>query len=392
MKNLESAAENLDYSKINDYIQKKNSEFLANLSFELRSPLNEIVGLVYLLKDTQLNEEQRKYLSHINKSSLAVVEVISNVLDISRIDAKYSVVDRMAFTIEDIASYIDSFCRLKAHDSNLKFTISIDSSLPQSLLGDKQKLTQILQNLISNAFKFTDSGEVNIELRKINQTDQHITLQIQVSDTGIGIPEIFLSKIFFPFTRVDKTTTRKFSGAGLGLTVCSRMVQLMGGEISAKSVVGKGSTFTVTLPFERTDFKDTMNDSKPNQTNAELLTGKNILVVDDAEINQMISRKILEKLGVVVTTASTGLQAVNLVAKQNFDIVLMDIQMPIMDGYEATQRIRKDEKNANLPIIAVSAAALEEDRHKSIASGMNDHIAKPFDPHTIGQILSKWIR
>lgn len=370
------------------------SAFLSNMSHELRTPLNAIVGFSELALKTSLNQKQRNYLSKIKVSSHILLGLISDILDLSKIEAGKLELEITTFNLEEVIQKAANQVSAKSQEKGLALMVIIDKDVPISLNGDSLRLGQVLLNLASNAVKFTDEGKVIIRVELLGNEGRSALLQFSVKDTGIGLTEQQIKKLFQPFTQADTSTTRKYGGTGLGLSISQKLVNLMNGDIWVESELGRGSTFFFTTKINIADKKRLLHyrNSFENDTDyLPQLRGTRVLLVEDNEINREVAQEILREAGLIVTIASNGREAVDKVRSNAYDIVLIDIQMPIMDGYDATREIRKDPVYAELPIIAMTANALLSDQEKCLQSGMNDHVAKPIDTNQLFQKIVYWI-
>ena len=361
---------------------RAKSEFLANMSHEIRTPMNAVIGLAFLLGKTPLDDEQSDLLAKLKLGSRSLLLVLNNVLDLSKIEAGELIVERRAFDLAGLLAELPEMLAVQAQAKGIGFTIDIGDDLPAALEGDATRLNQILTNLLSNAIKFTERGGVSLRVRQVAATASHVTLRFAVRDTGIGIASDVQEQLFAPFAQADASITRRFGGTGLGLSIVKRLAKLMGGKVHLESTLGVGSEFSVTLEFplaslEALDRPET-GSTEPGDY---ALPGVRVLLVDDSDINLEVTRRILEAEGARVRLASNGQQAVDLLAAEPdaVDVVLMDVQMPVLDGYDATRRIRNELHLQDLPIIALTAGALSSERQRSSDAGMDDYIVKPFD-------------
>ena len=363
--------------------EKFKQQFLANMSHEIRTPLNSVIGLTNLLIKTPLEDQQRKYLNVIKKSSENLLVIINDILDLSKIEVGKMDFEQISFSLEDLVDTSYHILLFKADEKKLSFNIIINPNVPKTLFGDPTRLNQVLINITGNAIKFTEIGGVTININEVNRQGNFSLLQFSIIDTGIGISEENIGKIFDSFLQASSDTTRKFGGTGLGLTISKQLIELQGGNIQVKSELGKGTTFIFTIPYligEESEIgkrKDSANDIK-----AEDLKGIRILLVEDNQFNQMVAMDTLTDLigDLTIDLAENGKVALEMADKNDYDIVLMDIQMPKMDGFDATRAIRllPPPKNA-LKVMAMTANVTSEEVAKCFESGMNSYISKPFE-------------
>lgn len=365
------------------------SQFLANMSHELRTPLNGVVGAAELLAEEDLAPDQHELVQIMQRSAHALLGLVDDVLDFSKIEAGRLVLERTAFNLEALVSEAVAMLSLAAAEKGLLLRALYPSDAPRWFIGDPLRLRQAVLNLGSNAIKFTERGQVEIRVECEALGETHAQMRIEVADTGIGIPADALDCVFGEFTQADDSMTRRFGGTGLGLAITKRLLELCGGSVSVQSQVGEGSTFQLSLPL-------TLAPEKP-ETSAEAAAPPvegfdvQVLVVDDVPVNQLLAEKMLEKLGCRVEIASTGREAVERLAAGPVDLVLMDCQMPDMDGFEATERIRRLEPaGKRTPIVAMTTDATHEDRNRCLAVGMDDHLSKPVDLASLRAVLMRW--
>lgn len=376
-----------------DAANRSKSEFLANMSHELRTPLNGIMGMMQLLQTTRLDEEQQDFVSLAIKSSDRLTRLLTDLLDISKIEAgKMEVVDE-EFSLRELADSVSELFTVNAAASGIALECIIDPAMPSRLVGGIARLRQILFNLVGNSLKFTERGTVRLEMTPLSSTrGDELRVLFSVFDTGIGIPDDKFEELFKPFAQMEGTYTRKYEGAGLGLAIVRRLVGLMHGHIFLESALGQGTEVHVVLPFKLPCGVSAME--KPDKTEAfHASPGLRILLAEDDPSNQVPIQKMLEKTGHAVTLAENGEQAVALLQEQNFDCILMDIQMPVMDGVEATRMIRtsaSSEAKRKIPIIALTAYAMRGDRERFLKAGMDDYLAKPLTMADLKRMLLKY--
>ncbi len=372
---------------------KTKGEFLANMSHEIRTPMNGILGLLHLLQQTSMTDMQKDYVHKTIFSANNLMRIINDILDFSKIEAGKLLIEAHPFTLESICQDVLDLYGPTSKEKGLTLHVHGGEHAQASLLGDALRLKQVLFNLVSNAIKFTRCGSVFLEIESTVLKEKELHCQFAIRDTGIGLSQKQISRLFTAFSQADSSVTRKYGGTGLGLVISQSIIHMMQGKIWVESQVEKGSTFYCTAVFAL-DSQGHMaaEDEKSSLcSNYENLELGHILLVEDNEINQIVAEEILKHVGYTLDIAENGIEALEKLTQNSYDAVLMDIQMPLMDGYTATQKIRAQEKYADLAIIAMSAHAMKGDKEISLSHGMNEHITKPIDADILYKTLHHWI-
>ncbi|WP_375447707.1 PAS domain S-box protein [uncultured Fibrella sp.] len=381
----------LTYAKeVAEESTKAKELFLANMSHEIRTPMNAIMGMANQLSKTQLNSDQQFYLSTIQSATDNLLVIINDILDLSKIEAGKLTLETIGFEPKLVIGRAMQVMMHKAEEKGLAFTNSFcDSHLSPVLIGDPYRLNQILLNLISNAIKFTEKGTVDIKCHVLDEDETTQLIKATVSDSGVGMHDSFSRTILQKFRQEDASITRRFGGTGLGLSICKNLVELMGGTMHVDSKKGLGTSVSFTIPFYK-GTQDNLPVKAPDQVDTSLIARKRILVTDDNEMNRLVASTILLNYGAIIEEAHNGLEALEQLQQQPFDLVLMDVQMPVMDGVEATRAIRTS-ISEELPVIALTAFALKGDCEKLLATGMSDYLSKPFEETQLLAVVAKWL-
>jgi CheY-like chemotaxis protein/HPt (histidine-containing phosphotransfer) domain-containing protein/two-component sensor histidine kinase len=375
--------------------ERAKEMFLANTSHEIRTPMNAIIGLVELLKKTKLAKKQSEYLNIIEQSSENLLHILNDILDMSKIESEKMHLEYKAFNLMEVLNDSINTLMIKAKEKGLILELNCPKGCRDFVvLGDRVRLAQIIINLVNNAIKFTDRGKIQINIEQLEENKENFRFRFSVKDTGIGIAEERQKQVFQEFVQADDSTTRLYGGTGLGLSISQHLVSLMGGKLALKSKLGEGSEFFFTLQLEKADKKpiqELPRSAKPMDLEKNLVAGKKVLLVEDNAFNRLVAGKMLKELGLEYQEAENGREAIQKLKAHSFDLVLMDIQMPVMDGITATRSIRDEMEKplSEIPIIALTAHALKGDREKYKAMGMTDYISKPYRMTQLRDILQK---
>ncbi len=369
------------------------NDFLANISHELRTPLSGIIGTARMLGEIELPQAARELVEIVSSTSDALLRVIDDVLDFSKVEAGELTLETRDFRLLEPLQKVVDLLSLTAQDKGIELVLDVAEGLPKALRGDPSRLRQVLYNLVGNAVKFTQSGRVDLHVEGERLEGEEIVLRFTVSDTGIGIGNQTREKLFTPFVQADTSTSRRYGGTGLGLAISQEIVQRMGGEIEVESIPGEGSTFTFAAAFEPARAAPAARETMqlpPREPRDP--TSYRLLLAEDEPVNRMIGQRLIEKLGYRVDVVTNGAEALEALDQESYDLILMDCQMPELDGYETTRRIRRREgDDQGIAVVAVTAHAMKGDREKCLAAGMDDYVTKPYQAEEIAAVLKRWL-
>lgn len=365
--------------------------FLANMSHEIRTPLNAIIGLTHLLNKSEINKDQKELIKLMEFSTESLLGIVNDILDSAKIDSGNIHINRSKTNIINLVETIADLTRPLAEEKGLELICEIDSNVPAMIMADSLRLNQILLNIINNSIKFTNKGAINIGVKGLGDYEGHTVLEFKIQDSGIGIPSTSIDKIFNRFEQVEDKTWQKFGGTGLGLSIVKRLIELKGGKLGVNSVEGVGTTFTFTNSFKLAE--DHQNAADPALTDGSPEEEISILLAEDNVINQFIVVKMLNNWNIKVDVATNGLEAFEMLKQKDYHLILMDMHMPVMNGYEATRKIRNEmsDEKKNIPIISFSASVIEQEKEEATNSGVDDFIDKPFEPKVLHHKVLKLI-
>ena len=367
---------------------KAKSEFLANMSHEIRTPMNGIIAITEQLLERATTEEDLEDLKIIQGCGETLVNIINDILDLSKIESGKLSLEMIPFNLLDSIKTISALLETPAKNKDLEFIVEIDPQVPTNVIGDPTRIKQVMLNLLGNAVKFTSKGFVKFEVKLIDHTQDDVLIKFAVKDSGIGIKNEKIEKIFEAFSQADSSTTRKFGGTGLGLAISKNLVEMMNSQLKIVSIFGEGSTFYFHLPTKEVKVKD---KSKSLETSKHVVHNGDILVCEDNPINQKVVQKLFSATDVNLTMAANGEEGLNLCKTNKYDVIFMDMKMPVMGGIESTQLIRQESKNRTTPIIALTANAMVEDKNACFDAGMNDFLSKPIKKDKLLSILNRWL-
>ncbi|THF47924.1 response regulator [Flavobacterium supellecticarium] len=367
-KNIELAAQ----KKIADRAVLAKDSFLANMSHEIRTPLNAIIGFTDLLAQTKLDTVQHDYIDSVQIAGENLLLIINDILDLSKIESGNLTIESEPFNLKKTLKQVYKLLKVKV-SNDIEFNLFLDADMPEHVIGDQGRLNQILVNLVGNALKFTEEGDVTVSVKMLEETEDYYSLKFSVKDTGIGIPEEKLKTIFERFTQAEESTTRRFGGTGLGLSIVKQLIELQHGELQVKSKVGRGSEFFFVLNYKKSDYIETKTEAAAGESLGKL----RILLCEDNVLNQKLAKSVIHNFGFDLDIAENGEIGIELLSKKSYDVVLMDLQMPVKDGYQTTEYIRNEMK-LTLPIIAMTAHSLIGEQERCYEAGMNAYVPKPF--------------